>query len=107
MGGDKFVQQCDVVLVEGLEEHEQSERASALEQRCSVRPGEHPQDDEHAAGAGRTRLVERYGSTRKSLRSAGTAWGLSTCAAALKCASVPSKRLGSVSTETAAAPARA
>ena len=48
-----------------------------------------------------------YGSTRKSLRIAGTPSGKSTALALSKCSSAPSKRVGSVSTDTAAAPPRA
>ena len=42
----------------------------------------------------------------KSLRMAGTPSGASAAAASRRCSSEPSKRVGSVSTETAAAPAR-
>ena len=48
-----------------------------------------------------------YGATRKSLRMAGTPSGFSTATARRKCSRLPSKRSGSVSTETAAAPPRA
>ncbi len=43
----------------------------------------------------------------KSLRMVGTPSGASAAAASCRCSSEPSKRVGSVSTETAAAPALA
>ena len=60
---------------------------------------------QHAAGAGGARLIDLVGIDQEVLAHHRNA-SRQRCAACARCASAPSKRVGSVSTEIAAAPAR-
>ena len=100
--------QLDVARIEGLQQHEQPERARALEERLDVGTRQHAQDHQHPARAGGARLEHLVGIDEEVLAHRRHAERRErTRRGAAGAASEPSKRLGSVSTETAAAPARA
>ena len=75
--------------------------------RCSsieLARSQHAQDGEHAARARRARLEHLVGIDQEILAHAGTRSGARRPRRGARCSSEPSKRLGSVRTETAAAP---
>ena len=68
---------------------------------------QHAQDHQHAAGTRGARLEHLVGIDQKVLAHGGHGERRERRGGGARCASEPSKRSGSVSTETAAAPARA
>ena len=105
---EQLARQVQVRGVEGLQQHEQTMLGGHLEQFGDARARQHPQYDQHAPGAGGTRLQHLVGIHDEVLAHGGYAEGREhAMPPARDAASDPSKREGSVSTDTAAAPPRA
>ena len=100
-----LARRCRSAQVERLEQHEQAMFGRRIEQLQSIRDRDNILTISSTPPAPAARASSTwYGSTRKSLRMPGTLNGVSAALACRKCSSEPSKREGSVNTETAAAP---
>ena len=51
---DQRLRHLEIGGIEGLEQHEHAQPERGVDQHLEVAPGQHPDDGEHAAGAGRT-----------------------------------------------------
>ena len=100
--------QLDVARIERLEQHEQPERAARSSMSAAIASrGSMRRMSEHTARARDARLEHLIGIDEEVLAHRRHRERRQRLRGLLRCASEPSKRLGSVSTETAAAPARA